>query len=757
MKFKLEESDAPFEIIWDNLGIPHVFASTVSDAYRGMGYAAGYERLWQIHLSCAYANGEAAALLGERFVIQDAFQRAFNVHGGHNDLPKSEGDWIADAYLEGLNSYVRSLEEIPPEFKHAQAEPREFKRSDIAARYRFTSWFQHKSWTEKMVLGRLMATHGVDYFSDHVLHFSDEDRTLIEELKEPLQTLDPSMINLAYPILNIPSFSGSNNWAVTGELSESGKPILATDPHQPFTIPNTFFYVHLNAGSWNAFGAAFPGVPYFMMGYTNDIAWGLTTGFVDCYDLFIEEIKDNESRTHTGFTPLINEIETIKVKGQSSKEVHIKKTDHGVLLEPFLEEMGMSKGIESKYQTSLYWSLMDKPTSAGALALLPTARSAHEFGDLLFENEICPLVNNIICVDKEDQLERYIATTTPNRKGVTGSVPLSGWEEKYKFPLAKPQQLKVEKNPASGFTLTANNDTMGENGEFYVHNFPTHSARADRITELLEQKEKFTIKDFCEMQLDLLDKRAQKILPDLLAILDESEDEDIKLASILLREWDYRADKEAIGACIYYPFVDSFWQRKYMREILNDEFFKVLPLGAPGLNLFDIGSFRNSNSPWKQHERELKDLIYEEMKSIMNRVRLSLGDDPTKWRWGDLHKIEFWHSLRKHPEWKKLTLGPDEIGGSPTTLGMAMHLGKGPGRVDKDKIPYRVFHGPAYRLVVDLADPLNAKFVIAGGNGGRADSDFLTNQYESWLKGKFFTLSLKREEIDVHSIWQFSD
>ena len=81
MKHKILEADTPFEIVWDKLGIPHVYANSVADAYRGMGYAAGYERLWQIHLSCAYANGEAAALLGERFIQQDAFQRAFNVHG----------------------------------------------------------------------------------------------------------------------------------------------------------------------------------------------------------------------------------------------------------------------------------------------------------------------------------------------------------------------------------------------------------------------------------------------------------------------------------------------------------------------------------------------------------------------------------------------------------------------------------------------------------------------------------------------------
>ena len=109
MKHKILEADTPFEIVWDKLGIPHVYANSVADAYRGMGYAAGYERLWQIHLSCAYANGEAAALLGERFIQQDAFQRAFNVHGGLTELPVCDGDWVADAYLEGLNAYILSL------------------------------------------------------------------------------------------------------------------------------------------------------------------------------------------------------------------------------------------------------------------------------------------------------------------------------------------------------------------------------------------------------------------------------------------------------------------------------------------------------------------------------------------------------------------------------------------------------------------------------------------------------------------------
>ena len=752
---RIQGGDGPFEIVWDKLGIPHVFASSVADAYRGMGYAAGYERLWQIHLSCAYANGEAADLLGERFIQQDAFQRAFNVHGGHTGLTESEGDWIADAYLEGLNSYVLSLKEIPPEFIHAGAEPRLFTRMDIAARYRFTSWFQHKSWTEKMVLGRLMATHGVDYFSNHVLHFSDEDSALINDLNEPLRNLDPKMIQLAYPEVNVPSFSGSNNWAITGELSASGKPILATDPHQPHSLPNTFFYVHLSAGSWDAFGAAFPGVPYFMMGFTPDIAWGLTTGFVDCYDLFVEEVKDDKYRTQSGWKDLDTQEEIIKVKGQSNSSISIKKTHHGVLLEPFMNEFGMSGSQNNQYQTSLYWSLQNVPTSAGALALLPTAKSAKEFGEFLFENDVCPLVNNIICVDKDSQLERYIATTTPVRKGVTGSVPLAGWMDKYDFNPSTKDQLLVEKNPKSGFSLTANNDTMGDEGDFYIHNFPTHSSRADRIRDLLNQKKKFSVEDFCEMQLDLHDLRSMEVLPDLIEVLQESDDQEVKLSAKILGEWDSTASVDSIGACLYYPFLDRFWQRKYMYKVLQDDLINMLPMAAPGLNRFDISSFLAEGEPWIDNEELLKIVVQEEMRTVMNRVKQDLGNDHLKWRWGNLHKIAFKHRLNKHKPWKNLKLGPDEIGGSPTTLGMAMHTGKGPGKATNGEIPCRVFHGPAFRLVVDLADPYHSKFVIAGGNGGRSDSNFSMNQYKAWLEGSYYTLNLNREEVDEHLIWEF--
>jgi penicillin amidase len=256
--------------------------------------------------------------------------------------------------------------------------------------------------------------------------------------------------------------------------------------------------------------------------------------------------------------------------------------------------------------------------------------------------------------------------------------------------------------------------------------------------------------------LDLNDLRAKSLLPDLIKVLSESSNKEIKLALEILEGWNCKANKDSTGACIFYPFLDRFWQRKFMHKVLGDDLINTLPLGAPGLNRFDIASFLKDKF-WKKHESSLKIVIEEEMKTVVERVKRSLGDDPSKWRWGDLHKIEFKHSLNKFDDWRELYLGPDEIGGSPTTLGMAMHMGKGPGKAEKKEIPCRVYHGPAYRLVVDLNDPEHAKFVIAGGNGGRVDSKFCLNHYSTWLKGSYFTLNFNREEIDESFIWQFEN
>jgi penicillin amidase len=758
----IKGAGAPLEVYWDRIGIPHVFAQTTADAFVGMGYASGYQRLWQIHLSCLYANGCAASVLGRRFLVQDAVHRTFDVPAQRLGIPESDGDWIVDAYLEGLNAYVASLPEVPPEFAHAGTEPRPFTRADIASRYRFSSWFQHSSWVEKIYLAQLMTAHGPDYWRNHIRRFSKDDETLLDALKEPFLRLDPAVARLLVP--DVP-LSGSNNWAVRSSLSASGAPMLATDPHQPFSIPNTFFYVHLSAPGWDAFGASLPGMPYFMMGYNRDLAWGLTTGFIDNYDVYIERVRRNDTwqyLTPTGWNPVDVREERIDIKNGEAVRIPVHLTRHGPMLEPLVETLGIGTAREDEYRTVVRWTLGMNPTSAGTLSCLPLAKTAEEFGESLFENDVTPLVNNIICVDRHDDLRRWIVATLPKREGVTGILPFPGWEARYDFPQSKAADLLVEHNPDKGFALTANNDTMGDGGSFPIHNFPTHNARADRIAELLESAirrgELLTPAVFESMQLDLVDVRARETVPEIIKSLSRSVDPDLAPARELLAKWDYSAGSDSAASCLYYPFMEKNWHLDFMeqaleRENLDVSLIKALGKACPGLIRFRISDFLKGKSPWRKWTGLMDEVIAGHIKSTVSLLQEELGD-VSHWTWGALHKIHFWHSLRKYTPWNKLVIGPDPIGGSATTLRMARHMGPGldPLR-DSGEPPFRVFHGPAFRLIVDLADPDHTKFVIAGGNGGSLDGEHMLDHYPAWLSGDYYTLTLNRDEIDVEERW----
>ena len=748
-QLSIPNCDGTFEICWDDLGIPHVYAATVADAFRGMGYVEGHERLWQIHLSCLYANGNAAEVMGERFVRQDVLHRAFDVPAGRLGIPDSEGDWVVDAYLDGLNACVGDLAEIPPEFAGIDAEPRPFTRADIASRYRFTSWFQARSWPEKMFLGRIMARHGIERFRGHAPKFSEHDAEEVMRLQEPLKELDLTPIALVNIGAKVgQTTSGSNNWAVTGTRTASGKPMLATDPHQPHSIPNTFFYVHLHAPGWDVFGASFPGVPYFMMGYTRDVAWGLTTGMIDNYDVYVEEVDGDRIRTPDGWQPIETRTETVAVKGGDARSFEIASGPHGPLLEPLTHQLGMRGTPEGRHRTSVRWALGHYPTSAGTLARLPLASSTEEFGETLFENDVSPLVNNIIAVDRHNSLRRFIVATFPKRTEVTGVVPLAGWDARWDFEETTATELTVEVDPPSGFAVTANNDTLGDRAPFPVHTFAVASARADRVVELVGDRTGFTSADFEAMQADLKDLRAEALVPELLPFLAGAEDDRLTRIHKVLSAWDMCADPDSKAAAIYYTFLDRMWHCRFLREVMGED-FAAQPLAAPSLNRVEPS--RYPAPLWDV--QAVGRMIRQTFLDVHEALAKQFGSSP--WRYGDMHQIAFWHTLSKREPWQAMQVGPERFGGSGTTLAMAMHMGRGPGKEPgADRVPQRVFHGPAFRLVVDLADPDHCRFVIASGNSGRPGSPHVTDHFNTWLNGEHHTVSLVRDELRIEETWR---
>src|SRR5207302_4145060 len=128
-----------------------------------------------------------------------------------------------------------------------------------------------------------------------------------------------------------PSESESNNWAVSGALSASGKPMLASDPHRAITLPALRYLVHLNAPGWNVIGAGEPGLPGVALGHNERIAWGITIVGTDQADIFVDDSKFGKQATEV----LVHHIvkDEIRVKGETSpRKIELRFTRHGPVI-----------------------------------------------------------------------------------------------------------------------------------------------------------------------------------------------------------------------------------------------------------------------------------------------------------------------------------------------------------------------------------------------------------------------------------------
>ena len=149
------------------------------------------------------------------------------------------------------------------------------------------------------------------------------------------------------------------------------------------------------------------------------------------------------------------------------------------------------------------------------------------------------------------------------------------------------------------------------------------------------------------MQLDLLDLRAQAVLPDLLAILRTSDDEAVQLAVRLLDDWDCQADVDSVGACVYYPFLDRYWPRRFMTEALQDDLINFCQPQRRALTAL-ISEHLRAKTSLGTPSGIIAQVICTEMAAVVAALRHTLGDDCNRWRWGNLHQVAFAHRLHKN-------------------------------------------------------------------------------------------------------------
>lgn len=128
---------------------------------------------------------------------------------------------------------------------------------------------------------------------------------------------------------------GSNNWALDGTKTQSGKPILCNDPHLPLNLPAIWYENQLVSPDLNVYGVSLPGAPQVVIGFNDSIAWGFTNGYRDVKDFYNIQFKDKSKKEYFfdgQYLPSKIVIESIKIKGENDFLDTVAYTKLGIVM-----------------------------------------------------------------------------------------------------------------------------------------------------------------------------------------------------------------------------------------------------------------------------------------------------------------------------------------------------------------------------------------------------------------------------------------
>lgn len=734
---QLEGLEAEVTVYRDSYGIPHIYAENERDLYRVTGFVMAQDRLWQMDLIRRATSGRLSEIFGEKMVETDRLMRSLRVGDKSKMVYESLDRTITeqlDCFTEGVNSYIELRgSELPPEFSILGYRPDPWHSRDSLNLISYMAWDLTMAWAFEpfydkllndkrgLITREMVAELLPDLELQKSVAFPEYEQESGRLLAKSVKTMSDSTAYLNELGLSI--YAGSNNWAVSGEHTASGRPLLANDMHLSLFSPGIWYQMHqVVRGKVDVTGLILPGAPYVVAGHNREIAWGMTNVMVDDLDFYLETmnpLNPNQYLFNGEWRDLTIRKETIGIKGGGSREIELKFTHRGPIISDFREIAGKA--------VSFRWVGNDESNELRSTYLLNRAGNWEEFKEAV--SSFKALSQNIIYADRAGNIGLYCCAAVPIRKG--GGLPLvPGDTDEYDWQGMVPfEELPHIYNPPSGIISSANNRTAGDNYPYYISRWYALSHRNDRIRELLESKSSLTIEDFRRIQNDETSGFAGEWREELLSILSGpvKRDESYIEALSLLKEWDLVLDRTSGGAALFMQFYKELQENIYADE-LGEEFYSQY-LSYSMLGQFALQRlWQKRESSWCDdigtvgQKESFEELVVLSFKDAVDSLKRSQGNDPARWRWGSMHRLKLKHPLGTV---KLLDLlfnfdrGPFEVGGGLDTVNnFSFKLNEG----------FNATHGASHRHLYSLADWDSSLTVIPTGTSGIAASPHYCDQ-----------------------------
>ncbi len=549
----------------------------------------------------------------------------------------------------------------------------------------------------------------------------------------------------------LPEGAGSNNWAVAGRFSASGKPLLANDPHLSLTAPSVWYFAHLHTPGLNVIGATLPGVPSVVLGRNDRIAWAFTNTGPDVQDLFLEKVDAGDPRRYQtpGETPETREFEvrteTIKVKNEPDVVLTIRESRHGPIISDLL-----AAPVEAGHALAFAWTaLADDDLSFQASLKLARAANWDEFVAAM--RDFHSPQQNVVYADVDGNIGFIAPGRVPVRRAgndIQGLLPAPGWDARYDWDGFIPfDELPRSFNPAGGKIVTANNRIVADDYPHLITHDWASPYRARRIGELLDASARHTPASFAAIQGDITSPMIAEFLPLLLKAPTQSGEAAAALQ--LLDDWDGEmvADQPQ-------PLIAAAWLRELSRLVYADELDELFDDAweQRPLFLFNVLADQDGQGRWCDDvtttaREDCAQQIGAALNLALADLRQRYGGNMLRWRWGDAHVAAAEH----RPFSRNALLGRLFDLHTPTA-GDNYSINVGRYAIGDAREPYANRHAATLRAIYDLADLDGSLFIHETGQSGNRLSSHYADFVERWTAVEYLPMTTKRSEIDDRAI-----
>ena len=704
----------------DAHAVPHIYAENEDDLYRAAGWVMAQDRLWQMDLLRRATSGRLSEIFGKDLVEADLLLRALKFpEKSRRTLEKTDGKIIRalESFSDGVNQYIKSRGgNLPPEFTILGYRPEEWKPEHSLNLIGYMAWDLCEPWPIEMALHKVKLKVGDALFRD-----------LIPDMKKYTSVAFPGYAHSGAVSgnglfagqsrlmkLGIQPVHGSNNWAVSGARSATGKPILANDMHLNLFAPGIWYQVHLVAkGSLDVTGAAVPGAPFVVAGHNAEIAWGMTNLMVDDMDLYLEKTnpKNPDQYFFNGkWKNMEVRTEKIKISGGAVVEKKIRFTHRGAVVSEF-------KGVMDQV-ISMRWTGYMASNEITGIYKLNRARNWDEFRKAISSFSSVSL--NINYADKKGNIGMQCAGGVPVRPKGDGTEVYPGWTGDYDWQGLVPfEKLPTVYNPKSGIVASSNNNAAGPGFPHVISHWFDPPYRQDRIMEMLNAKPKHSIDDFKAMQNDVLSHSVRFVKPIVTAALAKAGGltELEKQSFELLKSWDDKSLRDSAASLVFETFFLEFAKQIFADE-MGDKLYTEFAGSRTATDIAVRNVLLKGASPWFDDVRTtdkkevMDDIILRAFTTAVAKISDKHGSTPSNWKWGDVHRLVLNHPM-----------------GSVAVLDFLFNLNRGPWRADGSfhtvnaaasdfNTPYDIELGVSQRHIYNLADWDESYTVIPTGTSG---------------------------------------